>query len=156
MSRGAEARQPLSVEEVGERPAGKCEYTIRLKVRRYEVDSFGHVNNAVYLNWMEQCAVEHADSLGLTVERMRELGGVFIVRHHDVTYHRPAQAGDELDVTTRITSLGKVRAVRENTIRHAHTGELLVEGRTEWAWIRWSDLRPAPIPREVHETFPEE
>ena len=70
------------------------------KVRHYEMDALGHVNNAVYLHYMEQAAIEHAAALGYTMERLRELGGLFISRRHEIDYLRPATAGDVLQVVT--------------------------------------------------------
>ena len=41
------------------------EHTLRLRVRHHEMDAFGHVNNAVYLNYVEEAAVDHARENGL-------------------------------------------------------------------------------------------
>lgn len=41
-----------------------CRYTARYPGRQYELDVLGHVNNAVYLNWVEQVAVDHVEALG--------------------------------------------------------------------------------------------
>ena len=51
-------------------PTGCRLYTMPLRVRKYEMDALGHVNNAVYLNYMEQAATEHAEALGFGQERV--------------------------------------------------------------------------------------
>ncbi len=70
------------------------------KVRHHEMDALGHVNNAVYLHYLEQAAIAHSDALGFTIARLAALGGVFIARRHEIDYLRPATAGDTLQVIT--------------------------------------------------------
>ena len=125
---------------------------MRLRVRQYEMDSFGHVNNAVYLNYLEQAATEHAEVTGFAQSRLAELGGLFVVRRHEIEYYGSAVAGDELDVTTWPELLNGPRAVRCYEIRHAGSGRRLVAARTLWIWI---DLRgrPRPIPQEIIDVF---
>jgi acyl-CoA thioester hydrolase len=80
-----------------------------IRVRFHEVDALGHVNNAAYLNYLEQAAIDHASTLGLDLPRLRELGGVFVARRHEITFLKPAFAGDLLRV---LTWLGKPRGAR--------------------------------------------
>src|SRR3954471_5836408 len=75
-------------------------YAAHFKVRHYEMDALGHVNNAVYLHYLEQAAIEHISAVGYPAERLRALGGVFIARRHEIEYLRPASAGDLLQVVT--------------------------------------------------------
>jgi len=42
-------------------------FTTQLRVRHYEMDPLGHVNNAVYQNYLEQAAIEHSEHLGFTL-----------------------------------------------------------------------------------------
>ncbi len=86
------------------------------KVRHYEMDALGHVNNAVYLHYLEQAAYEHAAAAGFSDERTRELGGMWIVRRHEIEYLRPASAGDVLQVVTWAVEFKGARAVRDYAI----------------------------------------
>ena len=79
------------------------------RVRFHEVDSLGHVNNAAYLNYVEQAAIDHATFLGLDLQRLQGLGGVFVARRHEIEFLRPTFAGDILRV---ITWLGEPRGAR--------------------------------------------
>ena len=63
-------------------------------VRQYELDVLGHVNNAVYLNWVEQVAIDHVEALGFGREWSVAQGGGWVVREHRVTYHRPVRYGE--------------------------------------------------------------
>jgi acyl-CoA thioester hydrolase len=127
-------------------------HTIRLRVRHSDVDVLGHVNNAVYLLYAQEAAYRHAESAGFSLARMRELGGVFVVRRHEVEYHRPARAGDELLVTTQITHMQGMRATRKTTIVDAASGKQVVTASTDYVWVNHNG-RPARIPAEALARF---
>ena len=80
-----------------------------VRVRFHEVDRLGHVNNAAYLNYLEQAAIDHAGALGLGFERLQGFGGYFVAHRHEIDFLRPAFAGDLLRV---LTWLGVARGAR--------------------------------------------
>lgn len=124
-------------------------HTARFQVRQSELDLYGHVNNAVYLNWIEQAAVDHVEALGFGRGWSLGRGGGWVVREHHVTYHRPVVYGDEVLVTTLPTELAGVRGIRRTEIRRAADGALTTEAETVWVWVRLSDGRPTRIPAEL-------
>ena len=126
------------------------EHTIHVRVRHHEMDALGHVNNAVYLHYVEEAAIEHGRARGYDEARWRALGGNWVVRRHEITYHAPAVAGDDLDVTTRIVGLDGIRGTRRTTIER--DGRLLVEATTEWVYVGL-DGRPKRVPPEVTADF---
>jgi acyl-CoA thioester hydrolase len=128
-------------------------YSMMLRVRQYEVDILGHVNNVIYLHYLEQAAVEHADSLGFTRIRLEELGGTFVVRRHEVEYSGGAQAGDILEVTTWVESFSGARATRNYVVAHAGTGKRIVSALTVWAWVDARTGLPRPLPPEILAAF---
>ena len=132
--------------------AGRPFYESRLRVRTYEVDTLGHVNNAVYLHYLEQAATEHAEALGFDRARLTALGGLFVVRRHEIDYLGAALMGDELHIVTWPDLIKGPRAVRRYEIRHAVSGKLLVRASTVWAWIDQSG-RPRPVPRAIIDAF---
>jgi len=118
-------------------------------VRTFELDSYGHVNNAVYLNYAELVAVEHAEILGLGRTWSDANGGVWAVREHHITYHRPAVYRDRLRLTTTLESMDRARCTRRTLIERESDGALLAEVVTDWVWLRAADLRPGRIPAEL-------
>jgi acyl-CoA thioester hydrolase len=124
-------------------------YRDRWRVRQYEIDAYGHVNNAVYLNWAEEMASRHAEVSGFGAEWASQHGGGWVIRHHDVTYHAPARFGDELELMVQVELIRGTRGQRRTTIHRASDHRLLAEIATEWAWVRLSDGRPAPVPEEL-------
>ncbi len=144
------------------------------KVRHYEMDSLGHVNNAVYLHYLEQAAYEHSAAAGFSDERTRELGGTWIVRRHEIEYLRPASAGDLLQVVTWAVEFKGARAFRDYAILryegpasdphglpadgflpsdHVLPGDPLVRARTLWVWADLLTARPKRIPAVLYPAF---
>lgn len=117
-----------------------------LRVRHYEMDALGHVNNAVYQNYLEQAAIEHSESLGFNFELYQELGGVFVMRRVEIDYLRPAVASDTLEITTWLEEIRGTRARRRYQIRKQHNDDLLVTAEALWVWVDTKSMRPRPIP----------
>jgi acyl-CoA thioester hydrolase len=129
--------------------ADPLHFSARWRVRGYELDSNGHVNNAVYLNWAEEIAGLHAEAAGYGREWTLAHGGSWVVHQADITWRRPAVQGDEVEVAVRVESIRGARGIRRTWIRRVADGELLAELLVEWAWVRTSDGRPTRVPREL-------
>jgi acyl-CoA thioester hydrolase len=130
-------------------------FSTRWRVRSYELDSNGHVNNSVYLAYAEEVAVMHAEVLGFGRTWTMAQGGAWVVRRHEITYHRPARFGEELELTTTVMGMRGARATRKTSIELANEKALLAEILTEWVWVRASDGRPTRIPSEAVAAFGE-
>jgi acyl-CoA thioester hydrolase len=128
-------------------------FTARYPVRQHELDLAGHVNNAVYLNWIEQVAIDHVEAMGFGRDWSLAHGGGWVVREHHVTYHRPVRYGDVVLATTLPQELRGVRGLRRTEIHRESDGALMTEALTEWVWIRASDGRPARVPDAILERF---
>ena len=128
-------------------------FSTRFPVRQYELDLLGHVNNAVYLNWVEQVAIDHVEALGFGREWSVTRGGVWVVREHHVTYHRPVLYGDAVLVTTLPQAIAGVRGTRRTEIHRESDGSLATEVTTEWIWVRSSDHRPTRVPADLLALF---
>ena len=131
--------------------ADPLEFTLRWPVRGYELDSRGHVNNAVYFSWAEEVATAHAEAAGYGREWSASRGGGWVIRRTEITYHQPALYGDTVEVTVRVELVRGARGVRRTTIRRISDGTLLADVLTEWVWVRLSDGRPTAVPRELVE-----
>ena len=128
-------------------------FTVRYPVRQYELDVLGHVNNAVYLNWVEQVAIDHVEALGFGRAWSIEHGGAWVVREHHVTYHRPVEYGDVVLVTTLPLEIGGVRGLRRTEMHREADGALTTEVMTQWIWVRASDGRPTRVPSGLLDVF---
>ena len=135
--------------------AASRSFTTRWRVRSYELDSNGHVNNAVYLAYAEEVAVMHAETIGFGRAWTVAQGGAWVVRRHEIIYHRAARFGEELELTTTVADTHGARATRHTRIAQVDAGALLAEITTEWVWVQASTLRPRRIPTELIAAFGE-
>jgi acyl-CoA thioester hydrolase len=148
-------------------------YVSYFRVRHHELDSLGHVNNATYLNYLEQAAIDHAAAGGFSEVALREVGGVFVARRHEIDYLQPANANDLLRVVTWPVDIGAARAIRAYEIARLppqpphqplidgirtpaevdHEGELIAQAQTVWAFVDVETGRPRRMPREIVAEF---
>ena len=146
-----------------------------VRVRFQECDPLGHVNNATFISYLEQAAFDHAAILGWPVERLRdEIGAVFIVRRHEITFHQPAFEDQVLQILTWPGELTGARAVRMYEMRridadpyavppsrivpgpnvpHFDKSELVVSGQTLFAFVHLERGRPVRVPDLVAQGF---
>jgi acyl-CoA thioester hydrolase len=145
-----------------------------VRVRFHEVDSLGHVNNAVYLGYLEQAAIDHAVATGLDADRLKAFGGAFVAHRHDIVYVRPAYAGEILRILTWLDEPSGARVTRHYLIekdedeggtaslvgrlrrgRDVVAGSsLVVRAGTEWVFTN-AQGRPRRIPTDLMRFFDE-
>jgi acyl-CoA thioester hydrolase len=132
---------------------GPRSYATTWRVRTYELDSNGHVNNSVYVAYAEEVAYLHSEALGYGQAWTRDNGGAWVVRRHAITYFYAARYGDELELTTTVQEMRGARAIRNTVIRLLRDQSLVVEMETEWVWTRLSTGRPSRIPAAALAAF---
>jgi acyl-CoA thioester hydrolase len=117
------------------------------------VDQNGHVNNVVFVQWMQEAAMQHFEFLG-GVPPMLAAHGTWYVRSHKIEYLQPAFVGERLEVRTWIAGVRRVRSLRKYEFRRRPDDQLLVQGETDWVFIDAGSGRPMAIPPEVLKLFP--
>lgn len=123
-----------------------------LEVPDEAIDSNGHVNNVVYVRWMQDIALEHSLVSGGT-EAMEKAGGTWVARSHRVEYLRPAFAGDILEISTWVADIRRVRSLRKYEFRRRADGRPAVRGETEWVYLDRDTGSPVPVPDSVAACF---
>ena len=108
-----------------------CECNI--KVRTYECDSNGHVNNANYLNYLEYARYELLRDVGFDYLAMMEAGYGIYVAKIEIEYKKPAFTDDELLIKSRPLKKGAVSGVIAQEILRGD--DLLVEAKVTWAFV---------------------
>jgi acyl-CoA thioester hydrolase len=124
-----------------------------LKVRTYECDSYGHVNNAVYLNYLEYARMEWLHSVGYTLKTLREEKKcLVVVVRIDIQFRKPAFEGDELEIITSVKEMRNTSGTFLQKIIRSGTEELISVAEVTWVF---TDLtgKPIPIPAEIREKF---
>ena len=122
-------------------------------VREKDIDLLGHVNNAVWLHFVVRLAEAHSASYGFDFETVRGLGGLWIVRRHEIDYLLPALRDDELIEETWVSRLRGARSVRHSRFTRTRDGAELVRAVTQWAFVDSKTLRPARIRPEILRAF---
>ncbi len=128
-------------------------FTWRLRVRTYELDGLGHVNNASYARYLEEAATRASGDAGYDYRWYETHGTVWVVRKLYLRYHAPALYGDELEITTWVADFGRVQSHRDYEIRRVRDGELAVRARANWVYVDRATQRPLRIPEEMRAAF---
>lgn len=109
-------------------------------VRTYECDSYGHVNNANYLNYLEFARYEMLKTVGFDYPSMIQAGyGVYVARI-EVDYKRSAMADDVLLIRSWPVKKGAVSGIIAQRILRGE--DVIVEARVTWAFV---DSKGMPV-----------
>jgi acyl-CoA thioester hydrolase len=119
---------------------------LRRHVEWQDIDAAQHVNNAMYLDYVEDCAMRVRAAYAWPLARLQAGGAAITIRRHHIEYHQPALPGDELELASWLSSIAPTGAVRHCSIRRAADGQLLAQAHTLWGWIDVHTWHPAPIP----------
>lgn len=128
-------------------------YRHRVTVVESDLDELGHANNIGYLRWLQAAAVAHSSAVGLGFERYVELGGVFVVRRHEIDYLRSALRGDELEVRTHVSTVMAAKSERKYEVVRLADEVVLARALTVWGFVDTKSGRPMRIPDEVYDAF---
>jgi acyl-CoA thioester hydrolase len=128
-------------------------YSKTITIPSSAIDENGHVNNVVYVQWMQDIAVEHYASLGGVEAQGSD--STWVVRQHSIEYLLPAFAGEEIEVRTWVENIRKVRSLRKYEFVRKSDGKVLVKGETDWVFVDVKTGSPMAIPIEVAGVFEE-
>ena len=129
-------------------------YLHEVEVLPADIDRLGHASNQVYLRWVLEAALAHSTALGLDEAAYFDRGQAWVVRRHELTYLKPALAGDRLRVETRVASMTFASSVRRTRIVRLSDGAILLEAATDWVYVELPRGRPARVPVDVRSRFP--
>ena len=122
---------------------------LRIAVRFSDCDPLGHVNNAVYLTYLEQARIVlWRHQLGFQSRRMAEgerRGEGFILARAEIDFRSQAHDGDELEVRLSLAGFGRSSATYEYEIVDVATGRLVAAARTVQVWFDYDKGQSVPI-----------
>jgi acyl-CoA thioester hydrolase len=127
-------------------------YVYRFTVPADALDENGHVNNVRFVQWMQDAAVRHYEAMG-AIPLTQAVGATWVVRSHNISYLRPAFAGDVIEVRTWVVNLQRLRSLRRYRFLRASDGKLLVKGETDWVFVDAATGAPRPIPNDIAGLF---
>ena len=124
-------------------------YILPLCATSADIDEFDHVNNAVYVQWMEECAWQHSIDLGLGFAEYQVLDRGMAVLRHEIDYLVSAYEGEELEMATWIAhSDQRIKMDRYFQLKRLVDGVTLLRAKTTFVCIELSSGRPKRMPPE--------
>lgn len=113
-----------------------------------DIDFMGHVNNARYLNWVQDAVVAHWQTFAPPSAVAAHL---WVALKHEITYRKPAFLDDDVFATVVLEKVEGVRAFYSTLIQRGE--EVLAEVKSSWCCLDAQTLRPARIAKDIAAHF---
>ena len=120
----------------------------RIGVLPTDIDFMGHVNNARYLNWVQDAVLDHWNKLAPPETAAKYL---WVALKHEITYRKPAFLDDDVIASVVLEKVQGARSFYDTVIKRGE--EVLAEVKSSWCCIDAETLRPARIASEIQEYF---
>ncbi len=129
-------------------------FVIEVAAQQSDIDSYEHVNNSVYIRWLDECARENSKSVGIDPDTASELGFGMAVRDSHVTYLAAAHLGDDVLVGNWMTKNdGRLRATRQFQIIRKSDGVTLIRATLDYVCINIQSGRPCKMPALFRDNY---
>jgi acyl-CoA thioester hydrolase len=119
-----------------------------ITVKPDDIDFMGHVNNARYLNWVQDAVLAHWNRLAPAEDVASK---AWVALKHEITYRKPAFLEDDVIASTVLERYNGARAFYHTVIQRGE--EVLAEVRSSWCCIDAKTLRPARIGEHLRDVF---
>ena len=126
------------------------EFEIRITVNPNDIDQLGHMNNVVYLRWVQEAAVAHWSAAAPAADQAKLR---WVVVRHEIDYKRPAVLGDEVIARTWVGTATRRAFDRHTELLRASERRVLARARTVWCPIDARTGRPTDVSPEVRARF---
>ena len=113
-----------------------------------DIDHMGHVNNSVYLKWVQDAVVDYWQSVAPAEAVTRHL---WVALKHEITYLRPTFLDDNVVAEVIAERVQGARAMFSTIVRRGE--EVLAEIHSSWCCLDAATKRPARLARDVVERF---
>ena len=117
-------------------------FDLKLTVQPEHIDVLGHVNNVVYVSWMQDVATAHIEQLGLGLKEYIALKHAMVAVEHHVQYRKAAVEGEEIILRTWLNDINALYSFRQYVFYRPKDKAVLFMGNTQWACIEIATGRP--------------
>ena len=121
-----------------------------IAVEPADIDRLSHVNNVVYLRWVQDIAVAHWQAVASATDQEKYL---WIIVRHEIDYKQPARLGDVIVAKTWVGAATRIKFDRHTEMRRASEGVLLAKARTVWCPIEARTGKVVGVSAEVRACF---
>lgn len=125
-------------------------FSITVTVQPADIDALGHVNNVVYLRWVQEVAGAHWSAVAPPED---QAALVWVVRRHEIDYHAPALPADALRLSTWVGAAEGITFERFTEIARAADGKVLARARTLWRPLNAQTGRPVRVTPALRAQF---
>ncbi len=125
-------------------------FELTIRVEPSDIDQLGHVNNVVYLRWVQDVAVAHWMA---TTTEAQQRDVLWVVVRHEIDYKHAARMGDGIIARTWVGKLRRATFERHTEILRAGDRRLLARTRTLWCPIDPRTGRAMQVPDEIRQAF---
>jgi len=127
-------------------------HIITIKVRGYHLDLYRHVNNARYLEFLEEARWSFLESRG-NLESLEKSGHTFAVVNININYRRAAYLGEVLQITTSIKAMGARSCVMQQLVTLQGTDTVIANADVTFVLVDTRTEKAAPLEGELRETL---
>jgi len=129
-------------------------HVVTLEVLAADIDAYDHVNNSVYLAWLDRAAWSHSGTLGLSLEQCVAMRRGMAAHRTEIDYLKAALLGDRVLVGTWIVNTdSRLRVERRFQIRRATDGETLSRARIDYVCINLDSGRAVRMPDSFRNAY---
>ena len=125
-------------------------FELSLEAAAEHIDELGHVNNAVWVQWIQKVAVAHWDAVA---DAAHKDAYYWVVVRHEIDYLRPAYEGDLITARTFVGEAPRGARFDRFVEFTGRGGQICVRSKTQWAIIDKSLGRPIRVPEQVIAPF---
>jgi acyl-CoA thioester hydrolase len=125
-------------------------FELRIPIQPADIDELGHVNNVVYLRWVQDVATAHWRAAAPAAAQA-SIG--WVVVRHEIDYKRAAGPDDEIIARTWVGPATRLTFERNTELLRAADRQLLARARTLWCPIDMESGRPTEVSPEVRAGF---
>lgn len=127
-------------------------HTTSIKVRGYHLDVYQHVNNARYLEFLEEARWAYFEDAG-DIDYCMSRGIAFVLVNMNINYRIPAVMGHTLQIHTQATSIGQKSAVFHQKIYIEGTDKLVTDADLTFVLVDMKTNKAMPIEGDIRERF---
>jgi acyl-CoA thioester hydrolase len=125
-------------------------FEIPIEIQSADIDELGHVNNTVYLRWVQEVAVAHWKAIAPPAD---QLNLAWVVLRHEINYRHAARPGDAIVARTWVGGATRLKFERHTEVLRAADRAVLAKALTIWCPIDPRTGKATNVSPEVRAIF---